>query len=365
MIDTILGMTYPAERKLWEDFVMPRIWKHPNGKYYALWQDEGKTRQKSLRTGDSQEAKKRFNSFKRDLISGRIKPISSGIRIRFFDFVDEFLKTIASDPDISTDTERLYTDALHKAKDLWGDLPLSHITTRHMERYISSLSAGGLKPATINKNLRHLKSAIRKGRRWYQIPGNLDFPSQIKERNSARFLTRPQLITLLNHIDDQEFADFCLLSAYSGMRSGELLRLTHADLDNPRGFVRIDAARKNAREIRIPINRHMRPLLNHAVSRSRHDHRGPLFGFRDVSDISHRFKHAARASGLPEARFHDLRHTFGSHMAMAGVDLRTIQDLMGHATIQSTLIYAHLSPAHLQRASERLNYGPMPIGRKR
>lgn len=57
-------------------------------------------------------------------------------------------------------------------------------------------------------------------------------------------------------------------------------------------------------------------------------------------------------SEIEHIRWHDLRHTFGSRLSMAGVDLRTIAALMGHKTIQMTMRYAHLSPKHNLNAVE-------------
>jgi integrase len=57
-----------------------------------------------------------------------------------------------------------------------------------------------------------------------------------------------------------------------------------------------------------------------------------------------RFKAAAHQAGLRPVRFHDLRHTFGTRMASAGVPLRTIQEWMGHPDFKTTLIYADYQP---------------------
>ena len=73
------------------------------------------------------------------------------------------------------------------------------------------------------------------------------------------------------------------------------------------------------------------------------------------------FKEYAVGAGLPGGlRFHDLRHTFASHLAMAGKSAKAIQKLMRHALPQSTDIYMRLSPEHLKEVSESLTYGSIP-----
>ncbi len=66
------------------------------------------------------------------------------------------------------------------------------------------------------------------------------------------------------------------------------------------------------------------------------------------------FERCVQAAGVPDFRWHDLRHTFASRLVMAGVDLRTVQELLGHKSILMTMRYAHLAPAHLRDAIERL-----------
>lgn len=66
---------------------------------------------------------------------------------------------------------------------------------------------------------------------------------------------------------------------------------------------------------------------------------------------------ALKQAELQDFRFHDLRHTFCSRLAMAGVDLLTIKELAGHKTTAMTLRYSHLSPSHQRQAVERLISG--------
>lgn len=338
---------------------MARIWRRKsNGVYYAIYYEDTRPHWHSLKTREYRIARQRFNNFKRDLQAGKIKPISQGIRQTWNSFKDEFLDHISATATPST--YRLYSVALNKASRCWGDVPLPHITIRHIERLVQDMALAGLATPTINKNYRHVKAALRKAHEWGYLVTPVRFPRPLKEEKTLRYLTRQQLAKLMDKITDQEFADFCMISAYTGLRSGELIRLRRSDIDNPSGFLRIESKRKNKQEIRVPINKSTRTILDRCIDREGRK----LFRFNTRTWISQKFKAYARQAGLPDIRFHDLRHTFGSHMAMTGESLKAIQELMGHVSISSTMIYAKVSPEYLKAASEKLNYGPIPLSKK-
>jgi len=71
----------------------------------------------------------------------------------------------------------------------------------------------------------------------------------------------------------------------------------------------------------------------------------------------HRFKQILKKAGIKNACIHTLRHTFASYLVMSGVDLRTVQELMGHSGIKMTERYSHLSPDHKSRAVQTLRFG--------
>jgi site-specific recombinase XerD len=73
-----------------------------------------------------------------------------------------------------------------------------------------------------------------------------------------------------------------------------------------------------------------------------------------ISGDSRRAWHAVRQAKLEDFTGHDLRHTFASRLVMAGVDIRTVQELMGHKSISMIMRYAHLSPQHRTGALEKL-----------
>jgi integrase len=329
-----------------------------NNRYYAQWQEGGKTRRHSLGTGDERIAKTRFNNFNRSLIAGKIKPIAEGVVLSLSEYSKEFMLHIEATT--SDSTYILYDIALRKALSSWGDIPLPHISLRHIDRLIDDMRHTGLSTPTINKNLRHIKAALKKAYEWEYLKNPVRFPRMLKETERLRFLSVEQLRALMGKIDDLEFADFCLLSCYTALRSGELIRLQWFDIDNPDGYVRISQEQKNKTEARIPINENARAILDRCRERGGKK----VFRFACRTWISQKFKIYAVLAGLSDARFHDLRHTFGATLTMAGGDLRAIQGLMRHRSITSTMIYAKVSPEHLKEVSGRLNFGPLPVGKK-
>jgi integrase len=136
----------------------------------------------------------------------------------------------------------------------------------------------------------------------------------------------------------------------TGMRKEEILSLEwekHIDLKH--GFILLDVT-KNGERREIPINRTLRDTLKQVVR-----HISSPYVFVDANgnrykDIRRSFKSALRKAGIKDFRFHDLRHCFASHLVMAGVDLTTVKELLGHKTLTMTLRYAHLAPSHKVKA---------------
>ena len=74
-----------------------------------------------------------------------------------------------------------------------------------------------------------------------------------------------------------------------------------------------------------------------------------------IGDIKHSFTSACKKAGITDFRFHDLRHTYASHLAMRGVHIRALQELLGHKTLAMTQRYSHLAPEQLQNAVNGLS----------
>jgi integrase len=144
------------------------------------------------------------------------------------------------------------------------------------------------------------------------------------------------------------------LALNTGMRRGEQWRLRFEDINPSLGIITIPRSKHGERRY-IPINTAARFALEKL--RQLGNHNGyvipgpPTPRNKDPRRI---FEAALKEAGIQNFRYHDLRHTFASRLVMAGVDLRTVQELMGHKTVAMTIRYSHLAPAHQRDAIERL-----------
>jgi len=145
------------------------------------------------------------------------------------------------------------------------------------------------------------------------------------------------------------------LALNTGMRQGELLNLKWVGVNFERGVISVMQT-KTMRRKTIAINEAAREALNWLNEHRYGDYLvmwpwGDRVGRTTVYDA---FKQACSAAGINDFRFHDLRHTFASHLVMAGVDLVTVKDLLGHAGINMTVRYSHLVPEHKAQAVAKL-----------
>ncbi|VFQ47370.1 tyrosine-type recombinase/integrase [Desulfoluna butyratoxydans] len=349
---------------------MPKLWRHPDyDTFYALWQEGPKRRRKALcmpgsrrATKDPKLAQKLFTQFTRQLMAGQVAAIKTGHTVSFGAFKKEFLDYVETNR--SEGTFLAYKQGMDKASSCWGDTTdVNQISTRHLDKLGSDLFRSGLAPATVNKHYRHVKAALKKAMQWEYIDHPIIFPKPVKEPKSIRYIPKEHMARIMAHIEEPEFYDFCTLSCYLGLRNGEALRLTLADVDNPPDYLRIVPLQKNRKESRVPINATARETLSRCMARAREKKRQKIFHWTSRTHTGQKFKRAVRAAGFEHYRFHDLRHTFASYLAMGGANLQAIQELMRHESMASTLIYSKLSPDHLKAASEQLCFtlGPMPF----
>lgn len=269
---------------------------------------------------------------------------------------------------------------------------LDQITAFEVERWRSARLKTGIAKATTNRDLNTLKAALRLAVRWKLLStyplgdvkntkvdtaGRVRFLSPDEEtrlrdaltaRDDARRAERersnvwrrergyalwPALGTYTDHL-----TPIVLLALNTGLRRGELFNLTWADVDLARALVTVEGAgAKSGQSRHIPLNTEALDVLRTwrgDVAPAADAFVFPGLEGARLEDIKGAWLPLVKAAKVTAFTFHDLRHTFASKLVMAGVDLNTVRELLGHADLKMTLRYAHLAPAHKAAAVAKL-----------
>lgn len=231
----------------------------------------------------------------------------------------------------------------------FGTLALDAIRPRLVEDY-KQRRGQIVAPATVAKEVRTLKAMLERAVAWEVMPVN--YIARVAEPKSllsrpVEFYTVEQLRALYAA---SEYSAVWRLYANTGMRRGEGLQLKRQNVG--RESIRIvsseEARTKSGKWREIPITDGAREALERLGG---DDYVLPRIRPESLSRACIRDASRAQIGGS----IHVLRHTYISHLVMAGVPIRTVQILAGHSTIAVTERYAHLAPGHLQDAGRAIS----------
>jgi integrase len=251
---------------------------------------------------------------------------------------------------------------------------LDAIGTDDLEAFVRAKAAEGKSAKTIRNALGLLHSvfefALRKG--WAKAnPCKLIDKPRDDGDAEIRFLDPEELNAVFRAEAEGEddlaptLALMYLAAGMTGLRQGELIALRWRDVDWAAGKIRVrrsyvrgefgsPKSRRGSRstpladELARELDRHFKASAFQGDDDLVFAHPrlgGPL----DRTKVRKRFKAALRRAGVREVRFHDLRHTFGTRMAAAGVPMRTLQEWLGHRDAKTTQIYADYAPSERER----------------
>jgi integrase len=241
----------------------------------------------------------------------------------------------------------------------FGTMPLADLSAFRIEKW--KLARGKVvKLGTVNRDLNVLKAMLAKAVEWKLLDVN---PARDVRRftvNDARtrYLERAELAALLAAASRDVAAAWLvpaiMLAVHTGLRQGELLRLRWVDLSPTLDLATVPVT-KNTDPKHVPLNADARAAL---AMLPRYGPTVLAWPWGDpLSDTTLycAFVRVCRAAGITDFRWHDLRHTCASHLAMEGIDLHTVGTVLGHRDPKSTRRYAHLSRAHTAAAMDRLS----------
>lgn len=261
-------------------------------------------------------------------------------------------------------------------------LRLDEIDSRKVEQLRTKWLAGGLAPASANRNITRLKGLLSRAVEWgllevhplakvrrlkvdqrgrvryltgdeeQALRAALDAREEVirSERESANAWRTDRRQELLPDLREVPFADhlkpLVLLSINTGMRRGEVFNLTWADVNLAGKVLTVEGETSKSGQTRhIPLNREALSMLE--AWKEQVAPAGYVFPGKDgkrLDNVKRSWDGVLKAAAVDAFRWHDLRHTFASKLVMAGVPLNTVRELLGHSDLAMTLRYAHLAP---------------------
>ena len=297
------------------------------------------------------------------------------------EYMDRWLESIRGSIKEKTWVSYEGTARLHICAEL-GALKLAKLTPLHVQNLYAVKLADGLSASSVNNVHRVLRRALNCAVKWGLLVRNVcamvDPPRP--QRHEMRTLTVEEVQRLLQAVRGDRLEAMYVLEVCTGMRFGELLGLLWEDLDLKRGALHLrrqlirtkgggyylgDLKDSDARRIALPpeavvaLDEHRKRQLEERLRRATQwKDNGLAFCTEIGTPLDQRnvyrrqFKPLLQQTGLPDIRFHDLRHTYATLMIGEGVSVRTIQRVLGHYTASYTLDrYCHVLREHEDHAA--------------
>ena len=259
----------------------------------------------------------------------------------------------------------------------WLGGPVGRASVEDLETYLAELRAAGLSPATISRRVAALRSFFRHqtllGARTDNPAAELDLPR--RHRRLPRTLSPAEaerLVEAAAGTTPRALRDRALVELLygAGLRVSEAVGLGRTDVDLEGRVVR--ALGKGSKERIVPIGRPAVESLRRYLSRGRPfldaRHRPELFlnargGALTRAGAFLILRRLAARAGLEPERVHPhlLRHSFATHLLEGGADLRSVQEMLGHADLATTELYTHVS----DRRRRELYYQAHPHAKRR
>lgn len=277
----------------------------------------------------------------------------------------------------SEDSRRVQRQSLKAISLLFGEEPLERVQW-HKIRYrhvvaVRSFLAENYAPSSANRMLAALRGVLKTcGRMKLMSRDDLENALDVRDvkgRREAkgRMLTKEEIRSLFETCDQTTDAGarnaaMLTLACRAGLRRAEISKMRAEDVSVADGFVRVIGKGNKQRDIHLSPSS-MEPVLT--WMRRRGAWRGPLFyaikpmnGERKhitCHAIFLMFREMAKKAGVKDFSPHDLRRTFASLMLESGVDLRTVQEMMGHENANTTGKYDRRGAKAKKRAAEILS----------
>lgn len=265
------------------------------------------------------------------------------------DFVDDYERLTFKQKERST-SEREHS-ALKVFRQYFKNKYLHNITVKDIDEYINERITS-VKKTTLNLELGYLKHIFNTAIKWNKLLENPMRSVIIRKAESRkRYLTPEELHRLLIQVESSRskyIKPIVYIILNTGIRRVDILKLTPEDVDFRNKTINI-LQQKTKKLNLYPINSALYRVLREYVKNHKIKHR--LFPVTE-SAVMITFHRLSKLADIHNCTFHTLRHTFASLLNLSNVDLKTIQELLGHTTLSTTSQYLHTLPQHKRKAVE-------------
>ena len=278
-------------------------------------------------------------------------------------YIEKFIRYLEVEKNYSRHTVLNYRLDLEGFQDFLKDTPLEGIDYLVLRKYLASLKEKNLLNRSVARRLSTLRSFFKFLMRDGLLKANpiLVVSSPKLEKHLPQFLTEEETRVLIESaagLDERGLRDRAILETFysTGIRISELVTLSASDIDFISGVVTV--AGKGRKERMVPIGecalsairryQEARTVQAQAVFLNKNGKRISDRGVRGIVE-----KYIRLASIRQGVSAHTLRHSFATHLLDRGADLRTVQELLGHANLSSTQIYTHLTTEKLKRVYDK------------
>jgi len=320
----------------------------------------GKQHRQSTESEDKKLAQRILDKVKGEIAEGKWFEKLPGEDRTFKELMEKYMAEHSAPKKASTERDR---SSLTHLLPFFGEFLLEDITQRLINEYKTFRRIEGTSPCTTNRELALLKHAFNVAiKEWEWISENpvLKISMEKEPPSRDRWLTYAEEEKLLA-TSPPWLREIVIFAIETGCRREEILSLNWRDVDLLKKVV-IIFGRKTGDRRAIPLTQRAFEIL-----RLRGDSKRKIMSLVqnlvfnhpegqkvNINTLRGAFEDSLRRAKIEGFRFHDLRHTFASHLAQNGVDPYTIQKLMGHRTFTTTQRYAHHYSESLRRGIKSL-----------
>jgi integrase len=330
------------------------------GKWYCSITVNGRQIRKSLRTKNEKAARKLYATIEYESALGQYPALlqKPNKKVTFEDFCQEYLEWAK----VRLRSWKIIPYRLATLKKHFSGKLLEQISVADVEKFVltrkndlNNMTGKRISNIGVNRDLLCLQA-------MFKVAINLGYLKENVVKKVQKLPEQPSKIDFLSKEEINRLITVCsgwlkaviLISIYCGLRRSETLSLKWGDIDFDNKLILVRMSKSGKSRVS-----HMPQIVVNELRELKKMSGTSEYLFinakgRPLKSATGSFRNALARAGIRRIRFHDLRHTYGSMMAMAGADAITLKEGLGHSGLEMSLRYAHLNDRHRAEMAERL-----------